>query len=185
MGYQLFDANGNEINLKDTEEKSPWCVHGATKEGIFLNKFGGMLGLIQNPEKTDDKFAPDLLNTRTGKVGDLKTQNTPFFTAERYGKNPQYTVTFNVKDAQRYSENYPEIEIYFWVDWIVVRYVKGSTDIRVEPMSGVWFTGFKDLIGILERAPVHEYIRRVGDKRGNAKSSYVLELNDECFKQIV
>ncbi|MDO4705225.1 MAG: hypothetical protein Q4A98_03305 [Comamonadaceae bacterium] len=67
-----------------------------------------------NPAKNMDKTAPDLIID--GAISDLKTQNTPFFTASRYGLDPRFAVTFNRKDYERYKRIYPSIVIYFWID---------------------------------------------------------------------
>ncbi|AUJ61376.1 hypothetical protein B6257_12700 [Bacillus velezensis] len=125
-------------------------------------------------------------------MSDLKTQNTPFFTARKYKYNPQYTVTFNKNDADRYRENYPNIDIYFWVDWIAVRYFKKSTnpnyrdtDIRVNPMHGVWKVSFKDLDEIIKFAPLHKYKERVNDYQGNARESYLINLYNSKIQRVI
>ena len=95
---KLYDKNNNIITYHDLQDKGAWCQHGCTKEESFVNKFGVNFGVLINPEKENNKYAPDLFDWRDYKLADLKTQNTPFFTASRYGLDPQHTVTFNVKD---------------------------------------------------------------------------------------
>lgn len=75
----MKDINGNEIQLKDLQAKGPWCATGEKLEHFFIKEYGGQFSLSINPEKLTNKYAPDLINVSNGKLGDLKTQNTPFF----------------------------------------------------------------------------------------------------------
>jgi len=184
MAYKLFDASGKEIFQKDLQAKAPWCVTGEVFEKVFIEKYGRKFSLDINPEKLTNKYAPDLINTSTSNLGDLKTQNTPFFLAwSKYGLDPQYTVTFNVKDYLRYLKYHPTIEIYFWVSWVAVKF-QGTRDITVRPMEGVWGIRFPKLIQLVNTAPRHPYIQRYNDNSGNAKDSFLLDLNSIGFKQI-
>ncbi|NDV43081.1 hypothetical protein [Flagellimonas sediminis] len=184
MGYQLYDINGQIVTQHNLQDKGVWCRKGASKEVVFVDKFGQDLGLIINPAKQDDPFVPDLLNTTNGLLADLKTQNTPFFQAKpRFNYDPQYTVVFNGKDRGRYKEKYPEIEIYFAVDWQAIKF-KGSNTIEVKPMTGIWFIPFPKLDALLDEAPFHYYVQRRHDQLGNAKGSYVLYLLNPMFKQV-
>ncbi len=184
MGYRLFDINGQEVNQHDLQDKGVWCRSGASKEEVFVEKFGKDLNLIINPEKTRNPYVPDLLNTSNNLLADLKTQNTPFFQAKsRFGYDPQYTVVFNEKDRQRYNKYYPEIEIYFAVDWQVIKFQSKSI-LEVVPMVGIWYIPFCKLEHLLEAAPFHSYQQRVSDQRGNAKGSYVLTLLESAFERV-
>lgn len=185
MGYKLFNRTGEEVNLHDLQDKGPWCATGVSYEETFITKYGEQLSLKINPKKIDDIYAPDLLNVKSESLGDLKTQNTPFFqAATRYHINPQFAVTFNLKDFQRYSRNYPQIEIYFWVYWSVIKF-EGSSKIEVLPLEGIWFIPFNALTELILKAPLHEYVQRRDDDKGNAKSSFVLNLQDPNFKKLV
>ncbi|WP_218970273.1 hypothetical protein [Neobacillus novalis] len=189
----MYDIHGNEVTNYDLQNKGAWCGHGVRKENVFVNKYGWKLGLKINPEKERNIYAPDLsLIEFEQMLSDLKTQNTPFFTANKYGYDPQFTVTFNKKDADRYRENYPDIDIYFWVDWVPVRYYKKNTnpnypdtDIQVNPMYGVWKVSFKDLDEIIKTSPLHAYQQRVNDTQGNAKHSYLINLLDSKIKKVI
>src|SRR3989344_8017214 len=101
----------------DTEDKSWWLLHGAQLEERFVEVCCKHLHLSAaiNPVKITNPTAPDLVVN--GRLADLKTQNTPFFTAARYGLDPRFAVTFNRKDYERYKRFYPDIDIYYWVDW--------------------------------------------------------------------
>ena len=127
-----------------------------------------------NPEKENDPYAPDLLVD--GIIADLKTQNTPFFTANRYGKDPGRTVTFNQKDLERYQKLYPDLLIYFYVRW---NQLEGYGK-QVQFLHGVWKTNVKSIENLIQlgKAPIHAYQRRVNDQKGNAKGSYLLSLDD-------
>lgn len=185
MGYKTFNAAGGEITQRDLQDKGPWCLTGATYEQVFVGKYGAELGLGINPAKEKDPYAPDLINLKTQNLADLKTQNTPFFQSGiRYGIDPQYAVTFNVKDYRRYKEYYPSIIIYFWVVWIATRF-EGSTTVSVNEMEGVWMISLTDIEAMIKAgAPVHSYAQRVFDVIGNAKGSFVLDLNNKLFARI-
>jgi hypothetical protein len=95
-----------------TEDKQWWLRHGERLEADFVELCVTHLALdvCLNPAKLVDPTAPDLLVD--GKIADLKTQNTPFFTASRYGLDPRFTITFNWKDYERYRKLYPDIIIF-------------------------------------------------------------------------
>ena len=189
MAYTLFDRDGNEINLHDLQDKGFWYDRGVRKEEVFVDKYGDRLNLDINPKKQTNKAALDLINTQNNREGDLKTQNTPFFTAEKnYNINPQYAVTFNNNDKERYEKKYEDIDIYFAIDWQAVRieFPNDSFDpIEVNPMEGIWRIRFLDLCKMVEKNYLHEYKQRKNDNRGNAKSSYVLDLNDNSFTRLI
>ena len=186
MAYKLLDVNGKDVTHHDLQDKGVWCVSGASQEEGFVQKYGKDLSLVINPAKETDPYVPDLKNTDTGTIADLKTQNTPFFQSKsRFGIDPQFAVVFNGKDRERYKRLYPDIDIYFAVDWQVVGFESGNNKTIVQPMVGVWRIPFKELDKILDSAPFHEYQQRVGDTKGNAKGSYVLDLQNSAFKRIV
>lgn len=182
--YKTLDVNGVDVTPRELQAKGTWCESGARIEEVFVSRYGGRLGLAINPEKATNRYAPDLLNVGSHNLGDLKTQNSPFFQAwSRFRLDPQYTVVFNDKDAQRYGQLYPNIDIYFWVDWVAVKF-EGSTTIEVQPMTGVWHIPFPELQPLLAKAPVHSYAQRINDTAGNAKGSYVLDLRNPAFRQV-
>lgn len=186
MSYKQFGIDEKEISRNDLQNKGVWCEDGASQEKVFVKKYGEQLGLIINPEKVNNPYAPDLLNTKNDILADLKTQNTPFFQAKsRFGYDPQFTVVFNGKDRERYKSQYPKIEIYFAVDWQAVKFENNSGAIEVNPMIGVWFIPFPKLDVILGNAPYHEYQQRVWDEKGNAKGSYILNLKNENFERLI
>lgn len=173
--------------MHDTEDKQWWVIEWRRKETLFVDEVCPRLGLKAriNPAKKHDPFAPDIVVQ--GVLADLKCQQTPFFKAgELYGIDPQFAVTFNQKDHLRYNERYPDIVIYYWLDWQETeKTIRGQT-YRVKPMSGVWRVPFRTLSEMISggKAPLHSYQRRVNDTRGNAKASYVFDVRwFECLYQ--
>lgn len=142
----------------------------------LLRKHFNKRALI-NPAKRRDKYAPDLIVE--GYLADLKTQNTPFFTADRYHVDPQFAVTFNRKDFERYKEFYPQIHIYFWLEWQETE----GFGYRVRPMTAIFGVTFRELVYFIGFAPEHHYERRKEGAGTNGKSSFVLDVRH--FKQIL
>ena len=166
------------------QAKKNWCKDGEKIEHAFVRTHGQNLGLEINPEKTTNPYAPDLLYNNE-QLADLKTQNTPFFKAEKlYGIDPSYAVVFNRKDAVRYYREYPNIIIYFWVEWHSVKFQMGNFERNVKYINGVWRIDFQDLIEVLKSSKEHFYQQRVNDTKGNAKSSFVLDIRNKKFVKV-
>jgi len=168
----------------DTEDRGWWHIHGESKERDFCNLCQKLIGLDVgiNPDKEKNRTAPDIIVD--GSIADLKTQNTPFFTADRYGIDPRFAVTFNRKDYERYKRLYPAIDIYFWVDWQQTEISIRGTRISVEYLFGIYTHSFAEIQEMIEksRAPEHHYQRRRFDIAGNAKSSFILDVRE--FKEL-
>jgi len=168
--------------MHDTQDKLWWCEKGVELETRFVNDVAPRLGIpaVINPEKAHNPYAPDLLVD--GHIADLKYQGKPYFKAlEQGGVDSQYAVSFNGKDYERYGLKYPEIEIFFWVHWEETSRVIGGKPYSVNFMRGVWRTPFRALAALCDKAQSHAYRNRIGDKAGNAKDSYVVDLRDmEC-----
>jgi hypothetical protein len=165
--------------LHNTEDIRWWYEHGCRKEAFFIEKIAPMIGIDAqiNPEKETKPTAPDLLVD--GLLAELKTQETPFFTAQRYGIDPQYAVTFNQGDYLAYKKIIPEMDIYFMVDWQQLTYHHRSTgrNITVAPLKSVYRVNFTKVASDIEsgRTPLHAYLRRVGDAR-NETHSFIFDL---------
>jgi len=164
----------NESVPHNTEDKNWWLLHGVGLENRFIRICNEKLNLdaLINPEKKNNPYAPDLIVNK--RIADLKTQNTPFFTSTRYKIEPRFAVTFNRKDYERYKTLYPDIDIYFWVDWIQTEW----RGIKVDYLGGIFTLPFKSVQEIIENenAPEHHYMHRVNDNAGNAKSSFILDI---------
>ncbi|MFQ3320576.1 MAG: hypothetical protein ACI8UR_000101 [Natronomonas sp.] len=173
----------SEKKPNDTENKTPWLEFGEQREETFIDIVAPKLGLDveRNPRKDADPTVLDLLVD--GSPADLKTQETPFFTARRnYDLPPQFTVTFNQNDHQRYLRK-DDPDIYFWVRW---RDELEGYGAEVGEMEGVWRIAHSDIEALVDtdEAPLHHYKRRHGDAE-NANASYLLRLDEmerlACF----
>jgi len=162
----------------DTENKNYWVEeYGIKKETEFCNACN-VLGvpLKINPNKTFDKYAPDLLYGNM--LADLKYSGTPFYTS----KCPQWTVSFNHKDYVQYIENYPNIGIFLWVNYPD----SYAYNVRVNRIHGIYYINFAKLADLITGGifPSHEYKKRVNDNMGNAKSSYLIYLKHPEIKTL-
>lgn len=179
---KLMSRNKSKFN---TEDKQKWCTEGEELEKAFVERIVPYLNvkLEINPDKCDNPCVIDLIDLTNGKYADLKSQNTPFFTAGRfyYGENkehkyePTYTVTFNKKDYENYRNNYPGCDIYWCINWTQLNYDTNY----VAPLEGVWRAKFIDMANKIEKGEVylHEYLHRKNDDI-NAKDSYLFDLRD-------
>ena len=158
-----------------TEDKEVWYKHGERIESLFVSTIAPSVGLdvIINPEKERNKYAHDLILDGYKKA-DLKNQGTPFFMSGRYGCDPMETVSFNKKDYDRYKKIYPDIFVIFWVNWGK----QSRYGVDVGTKNGVWVFSLDELGEQIKNAPLHTYQKRVRDKLGNAKNSYLITLKD-------
>ena len=168
MAYTLYDNQNQIITHAQLQLRGPWYEHGVRKELMFVERFGQEFNVTVNPEKERNLAAPDLAVGKS--LGDLKCQNTPFFSARRYRMNAQTSVTFNLKDAfayQQYLSAGESFEIYFWVDWIATRMASDYGETSVLPMSGVWHIAFRELDEIRRTSPIHWYNERARNTEKN------------------
>jgi hypothetical protein len=175
MAYKLFDKNNALVNPDDLQNRAVWYEHGMTKEQAFVKAFGTRLKVIINPEKAINPTVPDLLYH--GKLADLKCQDTPFFIADNYGIPATYAVTFNLKDALHYGslgKNYPDLSIFFWIDWVAIKMEKNGEAYSVEPLTGVWCVGFNQLNEIRLQSPIHWYHQRTRHQESSLKQREML-----------
>jgi hypothetical protein len=165
----------NESIPHNTEDRGWWYLYGEKEELRFVKLCQDQFGLDAkiNPEKANNKFAPDLVVN--GVVSDLKSQTTPFFSSTRYKLDPRFTVTFNRKDYERYKNLYPDIDIYFWVNWTQTTSKWGS----VKYFAGIFTLPFRDVAKIIEAsAPEHFYMHRQDVGNPNATSSFLLDIRN-------
>lgn len=186
VDYELLSDEGCVITHADLQDKTAWCKKGEVLEDRFLDVYGDEFGLVRNPSKDADPTVPDFVHSKSGLFADLKTQNTPFFGAGRYGVQPGFAVTFNQKDLELYGERYDEILLYFSVGWFVtaMRWPSGRT-VRVDPLYGVWGARFSKLRALCTDDNLHRYAQRTDDRKGNARASYVLDLQKPPFRRLV
>lgn len=164
--------------MMNTEDKQAWCSAAEVEEREFVGTrlpFFNLLGSI-NPAKDTDKYAYDL---NIVFPSDLKSVRTPLFKAgELYGIDPQYAVTFNVKDQKRYTKLYPNIVVVFDVKWDTTCKVIGSNVYEVQPMHHTYSGFLRDIANAIKLSGCKQinYQRRVDDRAGNAKASWVFDV---------
>lgn len=189
--YAKFQAIvERNVTMFNTEERELWYTWGENEEVDFVSNVvpNLRLDIRMNPEKKERKWAIDLYDYTNDRPADLKTQNTPFFTAGQYNYHgvpydPSYTVTFNKKDYENYSVNYPSCDIYFWVNWEQTSY----KNIVVMEVQGVWRAHFERMVEKISAYEValHSYKNRVDDDH-NAKESYLFDLKDSTvFEKVL
>ena len=173
----------------NTEDRDKWYSWGEDFEKDFIEVIVPLIGtdIRKNPEKETCSWAIDLVDYTHKRYADLKVQATPFFSAgsskhkycgRRY--NPTYTVTFNKKDYEKYKQEYPQCDIYFWVNWKQLEYsFPNGITVRVKPLRGVWRAAFPVMCSLIEQNKVslHAYQHRVDDDH-NAKESFLFDLSD-------
>lgn len=162
-----------------TEDKRAWVRVGVQRENEFVAERAPDLGIVAeiNPAKADDPYTHDLM---VRVASDLKAVRTPLFKArELYGLDPQYTITFNVKDYNRYAELYPDILVIFDVRWAAdkAEMQLGDTTYRVAPMHATYWGFLSHIADAIDTCgnQKHVYARRDNDDQGNARDSWVLD----------
>lgn len=165
----------------DLNDKQAWCdQYGDKVESEFcVNRLFGLgVSGYMNPEKLTNKYAHDLFAIFKA---DLKTVRTPFFMAkEKYGIDPQYAVTFNLKDEIRYKRLYPNIIVVFDVLWdrMNCKKVIAGREYEVKPMHKTYVGFLQDIRNAITACGKQtvEYKGRIEDEAGNAKVSYVFDV---------
>lgn len=167
----------------DLNDKTAWCEeYGDKVESAFCVQRLYELGVsgYMNPEKRTNKYSHDLFAIFKA---DLKTVRTPFFKAgEKYGIDPQYAVTFNLKDGERYRNLYPNIVVVFDVLWDKANCKKtiDGKEYEVQPMHRTYAGFLKDIKSAILASGKKTvvYHGRVGDTAGNAKESYIFDVRN-------
>ena len=87
----------------------------------------------------------------------------------------------DVKRASEVGSLYPDIDIYFWVNWSQLEYEsRAGAKVSIEPLAGVWYSSFQKMADniAIGKYPLHQYLRRKYDVKGNAKASFLVDLRD-------
>ena len=164
--------------MHNTEDKKYWVEkYGLNHEYRFieiLKDFDGY-DLDINPDKKNSPTSIDFIWQED--LADLKTQTTPFFTSKRYGIDTEYAVTFNKIDYQRYLDyeksTKKNVYVFFWIDWKQLTWKDKNTHY----LFGIYYASLKNIKKMIsDGAPEHSYIRRRFDTKGNAKSSFILDI---------
>jgi len=167
----------------ELNNKQSWCdTYGENVEKSFCVDRLYDLGLTgyMNLEKKKNIYAHDMFSVFPS---DLKTVRTPFFKAyEKFEIDPQFAVTINLKDMQRYKELYPNIVVVFDVLWdekICKKLIDG-VKYSVQPMHKTYAGFIQDIRTAVIACGNNkvEYQGRVNDTKGNAKASYVFDVRE-------
>jgi hypothetical protein len=163
--YELRNFQDEIISFTQLENKAFWCEHGEDKENAFIDIYKKLQQrqlvlddskVAISPKKKNNPHHPDLeINGQY--VGELKTKNSPLFVAAKYGINPQYALTMDLKDSfnyQRLLQQNIDVCIYIWVKWeakAMQRYKEVNNKkyktqySEVKEMGGIWRVNFSTL----------------------------------------
>lgn len=159
MAFTLYkndpsDPPDREVSFKDLDNKGFWCKLGEQKEYAFvqcMEKIDSKYTVQIHPEKETNPYHPDLLVNMDGieYVGEAKIKNSPFFFGNKYGVEPQFALTMDLKDSFNYCRllaNGTDLLIFIWVKWEAheMRH-SGGKSYKVKPMRGIWVTNFSKL----------------------------------------
>jgi hypothetical protein len=188
--YRMFDADDREVVLHNTEDKDWWLKEGEIREREFLQLCAEkniLKGISINPERTGtrNKALPEFFYQ--GALLDLKDHRTPFFEAQRVRDiPPRYALTLDEQDVIDIETKYPACRFVFYVNWIAVKYQKIVLDekgcetilreIAIQPLHGIWGMTPARMRELVTDKTIHEYLRRKDDRRGNAKTSFGVDL---------
>jgi len=149
--------------LQDNQDKLAWCEAGKLAEGDFLatRSIEGW-GLSWNPAKHSDPYSHDFVGIVPM---DLKTMTTQWIKShEIFGISSEHAISINEKDFKRYASLYPNIIILCDVQWLKRVFTLTLPRARRLLREG--------------KAHRHEYLERKNDDKGNARVSYVFNVND-------
>jgi hypothetical protein len=158
MAFTLYNNDPTnpprrEVSFDDLDNKGFWCKLGEQKEQAFvkvMEKIGSKYKVQIHPEKDKNAYHPDLLVDVNGSlfVGEAKIKNSPLFFGRRYGVDPQYALTMDLKDSFNYTRLLDEgidLLIFIWVKWEAHEMNAGGHTYTVKPMRGIWVTHFSKL----------------------------------------
>ena len=163
----------DKVSMHNTEDKNWWIEWGVEKESQFLQRCTEEGLLVGIQKSSGPAYYPEFIYQ--GQYLDLKTVQTPFFLAKkRYGIDPNFAVTLNTQDVVDCIHKYPKCQIVFDVDW------EADTQfgVQVQACKEIRFLSYDTMQELVKEAPIHKYQNRVDDVQGNAKGSYVLDLQD-------
>jgi hypothetical protein len=165
---------GNNQNLKAWRK---WHL-GMTK--IFVNKVAPCFGISAkiNLGKLEDRGTVDVLVESGGQdiPTELAVVNTPYYTAWKHGVNPDYAVSFNVRQLETLSAVEVPTLIIFWVEYpSSIAFGR-----RIEATRRVYWNWVSKFVAQVRKnkPPMHEYNERKEDPGENAESSYVLDIRN-------
>jgi hypothetical protein len=163
MAYRLFkndptDPPRRETSFDELNDKGFWCALGEDKERAFVEVMGRIprqpYTAVIHPAKQSNAYHPDLLvsDGRRQFTGEVKTKNSPLFFGRRYGVDPQFAFTMDLKDSFHYTRwlsRGTDILVFIWVKWeaheMVTSYQGKERKYTVKPMKGIWAAPFSKL----------------------------------------
>ena len=139
----------------DIEDKGSWCEYGEKLESVFLD---AGYPVTLNPEKAENKFTHDFLIHLPCDLKSIMSQWK--YSESMFGIPPEYAISINEKDLQRYRDLYPNLIMILDVAW-----------------SGVYLLPVFYAINLAKegKAKRHEYKNRKNDQQGNAKASWIFD----------
>jgi len=148
-----YDPPRRVVSFDDLDNKAFWCNLGEDKEKAFINvmkKIDTGYSVDIHPEKETNPYHPDLEIIKNNQkfLGEAKIKNSPLFIAERYGVDPQFALTMDLKDSFNYIkwlEKGVDILIFLWIRWEAHEMILQNKSYKVKPMRGIWVTEFSKL----------------------------------------
>lgn len=106
-----------------------------------------------NEETKTNKTAPVFM--LEGNKADIKIQNAPFVQAQSlFGIPPIYAITFDSQDYDRYTRQYPDIQIICWAKWSTTEWIDPQSREKHEvgATEGIWLTTSKHVCRSIEES---------------------------------
>ncbi|MEL0325448.1 MAG: hypothetical protein VXA09_00395 [Burkholderiaceae bacterium] len=146
----------------DHKDKLAWCEEGERREREFVGNHDITgWGISMNPAKQKDKFTHDFLGTVPM---DLKSIDTQWRDSQAmFGIPPEYAISINLIDLQRYRKKCPNIVLVLDVLWA------GVYTLTIPRAQALQKAG---------KAKPHQYEQRKNDTKGNSKVSLIFDLRD-------
>jgi hypothetical protein len=163
---------GNNQNLKSWRK---WHLGMTTQ---FVNKVSMCFGISAdtNLGKREDLGTVDML-VKSGGVdipAELVVVNTPYYTSWKHGINPEFAVSFNVRQLETLSTLTAPTLIIFWIEYPA----SIAFGRRMEATRMVYWNWVSKFVRLIRtnHPPIHEYNERKEDPGENAENSYVLDI---------
>ena len=169
----------------DANNKNAYLKSGLKDEIYFVDTLAPIIGedIRINPEKYNNPMVIDChwydqFGTRFD--ADIKTEKTPFFTAQhRHNIDPQFAVTFGLKDMFNYSYWHKADYVIFRICWETLKYTWRDKTIAVQPLHGVWFTGMQKLRELATIQRFHPHLERLENQsHGAARQTEIAQITE-------
>lgn len=171
--------NKEAINANN---KRAYCKSGLKDEYHFVQTIAPIIGedIRINPEKENNPLAIDChWHDQFGAcfTADIKTEKTPYFTAQHYHSvDPQFAVTFGLKDMYNYSYWHTADYIIFHVKWETLHYTWRNQLISVKPLHGVWYAPMTQLRALATPSRFHVHLDRLKTQQRDTEIKEIKQL---------